>query len=164
MTEDPDLRLLLDDLATATEGDAPRTLPPRSYSSKAFYELEVERIFTREWLMVGRADELPDPGDRYTIEIAGEPIVIVRDNSGGLRALSGVCRHRYFPVTEPGFAQGRRLTCAYHRWSYGLDGSCVAAPLMDDTPGFDMSCVALPERALRLASDTHHPSGAAPRE
>ena len=150
MADDPELRSLLDDLGAATEGDASRTLPAKSYSSKAFYDREIERIFTREWIMVGRADELADTGDRYTIEIAGEPIVIVRGDDGSLRALSGVCRHRYFPVTEPGFAKSRRLTCAYHRWSYGLDGGCVAAPLMDDTPGFDISCVALPELAVEI--------------
>jgi phenylpropionate dioxygenase-like ring-hydroxylating dioxygenase large terminal subunit len=150
MTDDSEVRSLLAELAAATDGDVSRTLPARSYSSAAFYELEIEHIFTHEWIMVGRADELPDPGDRYTIEITGEPIVIVRGDDGKLRALSGVCRHRYFPVTEPGFASGRRLTCAYHRWSYGLDGGCVAAPLMDDTPGFDRTCVALPELQLTI--------------
>lgn len=138
-----DLDTLIDQLA-----EPGRPLPAQAYSDPGLYRREVERIFAQEWLLVARADELPEPGDRYMVDIVGEPVVIVRDSDDELRAFSGVCRHRYFPVAEPGFGRGRRLTCAYHRWSYGLDGRCVAAPLMDDTDGFDRSTIRLPELAL----------------
>jgi phenylpropionate dioxygenase-like ring-hydroxylating dioxygenase large terminal subunit len=139
---------LLASLRSGAAGSTPQALPARAYSSPALFALEVDRIFRREWLLVARADEIPDTGDRVTVDVVGEPVVIVRGEDQRLRALSGVCRHRYFPLSEPGFSTGRRLTCSYHRWSYGLDGRCVAAPLMDDTPGFDRSQIALPSLPL----------------
>jgi phenylpropionate dioxygenase-like ring-hydroxylating dioxygenase large terminal subunit len=151
VTDAPGLDALLAELRSATSDQRrPRALPATAYSSPELYAREVDRIFGREWLLVARADELPEPGDRLTVDIVGEPVIVVRGEDRELRALSGVCRHRYFPVTEAGFSSGRRLTCAYHRWSYGLDGVAVAAPLMDDAPDFDLSCVALPELRLEV--------------
>lgn len=150
MSSDGRLRTLLTELGARAHDERLRPLPALAYSSPDVFEMEMDRIFGREWVLVARADELPDVGDRLTVVLAGEPVVIVRGDDGELRALSGVCRHRYFPVTEPGFGSGRRLTCAYHRWSYGLDGRCRAAPLMDDTEGFDRSAVVLPRLPLEV--------------
>ena len=70
------------------------SMPPRAYVSEAFHELEMEHIFRREWQCVGRVDEVEKPGDYLAWEIAGEPVLVVRDEQGTLRALSNVCRHR----------------------------------------------------------------------
>ena len=49
------------------------------YSSPEVYRLEVERLFMKRWLFVGREEELPRAGDYFTLRVAGEPIVIARD-------------------------------------------------------------------------------------
>ena len=71
-----------------------RGLAPVRYTSPEFYALEVERIFRREWLCLGRADEVAAPGDYLTLDLLGEPLIMVRDATGVVRVLSAVCRHR----------------------------------------------------------------------
>jgi len=68
-------------------------MPKSGYTSPEFAALEQTHIFARDWLCAGRADTLPDPGDCQTMNIAGEPVIVLRDRDGQLRALSNVCRH-----------------------------------------------------------------------
>lgn len=116
--------------------DEARLLPPVLYTSPEFYEFERRAIFRREWLCVGRADQLAEPGDFRCITIAGEPLIAVRDQAGELRVMSAVCRHRGMVLAE-GSGNCRRFTCPYHHWSYGLDGRLLGAPAMDRAVGFD---------------------------
>lgn len=116
--------------------DEARLLPPVLYTSPEFYEFERRSIFRREWLCVGRADQLAEPGDFRCVTIAGEPLIAVRDQDGELRVMSAVCRHRGMVLAE-GSGNCRRFTCPYHHWSYGLDGQLLGAPAMDRAVGFD---------------------------
>ena len=116
--------------------DEARLLPPVLYTSPEFYEFERRAIFRREWLCVGRADQLAEPGDFRCVTIAGEPLIAVRDQDGELRVVSAVCRHRGMVLAE-GSGNCRRFTCPYHHWSYGLDGRLLGAPAMDRAVGFD---------------------------
>lgn len=116
--------------------DEARLLPPVLYTSPEFYEFERRAIFRREWLCVGRADQLAEPGDFRCVTIAGEPLIAARDQDGGLRVMSAVCRHRGMVLAE-GSGNCRRFTCPYHHWSYGLDGQLLGAPAMDRAVGFD---------------------------
>ncbi len=103
------------------------TLPARWYTDPAFLSLETERIFAKAWQPVGRAEMVLRPGDFFTCELAGEPLVITRDKAGVLRGFINVCRHRAGPVAS---GQGNRksLQCRYHGWTYGLDGRLLNAP------------------------------------
>ena len=123
-------------------GDLPlesgETMPSRAYTSPELYELELDRIFRREWLCVARADEITGPGDYLAVDLPGLPLVITRDERGELHALSRICRHRFMDVLPPELAARKgnlpRLTCPYHAWTYRLNGQCAgqlaAAPLM----------------------------------
>ena len=122
------------------------SLPPQGYYSPAFYQLETERIFSREWVCVGHQDEVPAPGDFFTTELVGEQIIIIRDASG-VRALSNVCRHRCSQLLE-GRANVERIVCPYHGWTYGLDGRLLKTTYMEQARGFEPSNLCLP--ALRL--------------
>lgn len=116
--------------------DEARLLPPVLYTSPEFFEFERRAIFQREWLCVGRADQLAEPGDFRCITIAGEPLIVVMDADGELRVMSAVCRHRGMVLAE-GLGNCRRFTCPYHHWSYGLDGKLLGTPAMDRAVGFD---------------------------
>ena len=88
--------------ALATSSDRVQegcTLPPQAYVSPEFFDLEVERIFKREWLCVGHVAQVPQVGDYFTIELFNEPMVIVRGKDR-IRALSSVCRHRWAPIAK----------------------------------------------------------------
>ena len=127
-----------------------RTLPREAYLSPDAFARERERIFCREWLCVGRADELAAPGDYVVKDVAGESILIVRTREGDLRAFYNVCRHRgsqLVPDCGAGhFASGIR--CPYHSWTYTLEGELRTAPFLDEASG-------LARRELSL-----HPVGA----
>ena len=111
-------------------------LAAECYRDPAFFELELERALRPAWHPVARWDALPDPGDYASLDLFGEPLVIVRDEARRLRVFSRVCRHRAHPVVE-GCGNTRAFVCPYHRWTYGLDGCLRGAPLMMGTPGFD---------------------------
>lgn len=110
-------------------------MPPSVYTSQAFMEREIESIFAREWYCVGRADALKEPGDYVTAELARQPVIVIRDRDGGLRALSNVCLHRMSTMLE-GRGHARAITCPYHGWTYNLDGSLRGAPAMSLNEGF----------------------------
>lgn len=78
------------------------TLPPTAYTSQAFYDLEVEKIFRRNWLSVAHVSEIPNPGDYLPIELCGELLMVVHGRDGVIRTMSRVCLHRWAPlVNEP---------------------------------------------------------------
>ncbi len=115
-----------------------RTLPGHYYTSQETYAEETEQIFARRWIAVGRADEIPEAGDYVLRPVAGESIIVVRDQGGTVRAFYNVCRHRGTRLREE--ARGRlseTIQCPYHAWTYALDGRLVAAPHMHDVTGFD---------------------------
>ena len=112
------------------------TLPPWCYTSSAFYEREIARIFHKEWNFIGRADRIPNPGDYFTVEFAGVPVVVVRGEDGAIRAFSNVCRHRGARIMS-GEGNASSFRCPYHSWIYGLDGHLERAPEMQETLAFD---------------------------
>ena len=121
-----------------------RAMPKSVYTSDAFAALERRHIFAAEWLCAGRAEALPDPGDYLTMTIAGEPVIVLRDRDGAIRAMSNVCRHRMSVLLE-GRGNTRLITCPYHAWTYALDGQLRGAPAMTRNLGFCREDIALPQ-------------------
>jgi phenylpropionate dioxygenase-like ring-hydroxylating dioxygenase large terminal subunit len=124
--------------------DRAETLPPECYTDAAFYAFEKAALFDREWLCLGREDWVKAPGDYFTTQIVGEPIVVARGRDGVVRAMSAVCQHRAMLVAE-GKGNARGFVCPYHHWVYGLDGRLVNAPAMERTCDFDKTKVGLPQ-------------------
>lgn len=132
--ETPDLH----DEATLGESlDAGYTLPAAWYTDPASFARERERIFRRHWQYVGLAEQVANPGDFFTCALGEAPLVVVRDEAGALRAFANVCRHRGSQLVLEACGSRKTLQCAYHAWTYNLDGSLRAAPGMKDEPGFD---------------------------
>jgi Rieske 2Fe-2S family protein len=122
-----------------------RTLPRDHYFSPEIFAREQERIFWRDWFVVGRAEELAEPGDYVVKDVAGESILIVRTRSGALAAHYNVCRHRGSQLVPAGgtghFAGGIR--CPYHSWTYTLEGGLRTAPFLDESDGLARSELSL---------------------
>ncbi|MEC4771280.1 SRPBCC family protein [Burkholderia cenocepacia] len=145
-TAAPSIDVIVRDLKTNCErdfGDA-RAMPPGVYTSPEFLEREQQTLFRNEWLCMGRASALPNPGDYLTAEIAGQPIIVIRRDDGTLRAMSNVCLHRMSTLLE-GRGNVRRIVCPYHAWNYSLDGDLRAAPMMDRQDGFCKDSYKLPQ-------------------
>ncbi|MBA2691813.1 MAG: aromatic ring-hydroxylating dioxygenase subunit alpha [Rubrobacter sp.] len=128
--------------------DLASTLVPEAYTSRAFFDIERERVFATSWIAIGYTSEVEAPGDVIVAEVAGRSIIAVRNNDGELRAFHNVCRHRATKLLDEGCGPQRRIRCPYHSWTYDLDGNCLGTPLFegsdipDDQRGiFDMSDV-----------------------
>ena len=128
--------------ATVTDTDPALrfTLPGWVYHNEEFHALEREKIFLPSWQVVGHASELPETGDYLTFELFGRRGFVVRGDDGALRAFHNVCRHRAHAVVggERGHCS-RFLTCAYHGWTYHLDGRNRSISAPDTFPKFDRS-------------------------
>jgi Rieske 2Fe-2S family protein len=114
-----------------------RTLPRSYYTDPGFFRAELESLFYASWVHVGRSEVLADPGDYFTREIGEESVVVLRDAEGRASAFHNVCRHRGTRLCRSD--QGRlpgALQCAYHSWTYGLDGRLRSAPHMEKVEGF----------------------------
>ena len=123
------------------------SLPPWCYTDERFFKLEVERIFMRVWNLVGRDDLMPNPGDYLATDVAGIPIILIRDQNGQARAFANSCRHRATQLLS-GEGNCQAIVCPYHHWAFALDGNLISAAGMEDTIGFDMADYGL--KPLRL--------------
>ena len=142
MTINTPVRELIENVSAPFE--EARAMPRSVYTSQEFLASELKDVFTREWVCVGRASALAQPGDYIAYELAGEPIIVLRDKDGGLRAMSNVCRHRMSTMLE-GTGNRRAIVCPYHGWSYNLDGTLRAAPAMHLNRGFHKEDCRLPQ-------------------
>ena len=98
--------------------------------------------------MAGRADQVREPGSFFTVEIAGEPIVVVRDEAGVLHAFSNVCRHRAAQVINQPEGKVTKLRCRYHGWTYDLAGRLRGTPEFDGVADFRREDNGLPVLAI----------------
>lgn len=117
-------------------------LPNWCYTSDEFYALEVEHIFKKAWNYVGHASQISTPGDFFTHEITGIPIVLVHGVDGVIRAFYNSCRHRGAPIAA-GEGNCKRFTCPYHSWTYSTDGSLVATPQIEEDENLKHSALNL---------------------
>src|SRR5215216_2666449 len=117
--------------------DRASTIPSSWYTSKDFYELELKTVFARSWQLAGRVDQVREPGNYVTTDIAGEPIVIVRGNDGVLRAFFNVCRHHAAAVMTETEGKAAQLRCPYHGWTYSLEGELKGTPDFSGVCNFD---------------------------
>lgn len=113
-----------------------RTIPARWYGDADVYARERRAVFGDCWQMAGRATLVSEPGSFLTVEIAGEPILIIRDGDGALRAFFNVCRHRAAPVVTEAAGKATRLRCRYHGWTYDLSGRLRGTPEFDGVADF----------------------------
>ncbi len=113
-------------------GEAVTSFSREYYVSTEWFEREMDRVLSRQWIYAGHESEIPAIGDFFLREVGDESIVVTRDGDG-LHALFNVCRHRGARLCQQARGNTRRLVCPYHRWTYALDGQLLGAPAMPDT-------------------------------
>jgi choline monooxygenase len=113
-----------------------KTIPNLWYFDPQIYEAERRAVFGDTWQMVGRLDQLPQPGSYFTANIAGEPILVVHDGEGKLRAFFNVCRHRAAQVMNEPEGTATKLRCRYHGWTYDLSGRLRGTPEFEGVADF----------------------------
>jgi phenylpropionate dioxygenase-like ring-hydroxylating dioxygenase large terminal subunit len=120
-------------------------IPAARHTDDAFFEQELEHVFGRSWLIAGRAEDAPNPGDYFTCNDLRHPVVVVRGNDSNLRAYYNTCQHRGAPVVRDAKGSARRLRCQYHSWTYDIDsGKLVSIPDERDFVDLDIDNLCLP--------------------
>src|SRR5438552_2832979 len=114
-----------------------KTLPQSYFVLQEVFATEREEIFAAQWQCVGHQSQLAGAGDYFVANVAGESLIILRDQQGEVRGFYNVCRHRGTRLCEAKLGQFREtIQCPYHAWTYGLDGKLLGAPHMDKVEGF----------------------------
>jgi choline monooxygenase len=120
------------------------TIPSDWYTDPAFFEFDQKKLFAAHWQYFGHVSQLRQVGDFIVGDVAGNPVIVVRDKQENLRAFYNVCRHRAGPLaTENGNA--KLLRCQYHGWSYNLEGELIGTPKFEGVEGFDKKNCRLPQ-------------------
>jgi choline monooxygenase len=126
---------------TASEWDSIRapiaralTLPARAYTDEAIFRAEADRVFRRNWMAIGYAHTVPQPGDARPIEILGMPLLLVRGDDRRVRVFHNICPYDGCLVAIEPVVAARELEVLYHGWRYDLRGRLTAAPYWDGTP------------------------------
>jgi len=118
------------------------------YNDADVYRADIERIFSRHWLVAGHASSAPTPGDYFLYEMDGESVIIIRGADDQIRAFANVCRHRGSRICSKTQGHATVLVCPYHAWAYNLDGSIRSARMMG--PEFDAKSFALKPVHVRV--------------
>ena len=124
-------------LRNLMEFEAARTAPPDGfpglpdipagrYNDPRFFELELQHIWRKSWLLAAHIDELPEPGSFMLWENAGQPVLLVHDTDGNVNAFYNTCSHRGAPVVTEQSGRKKRFACPYHGWTYSDKGELLA--------------------------------------
>ena len=115
-------------------------LPAHYYFDRAHYERELRRIWFRNWVYVGRSEELQAPRSFRTFEIGDQRILLVRDDAGQLQGFYNTCRHRGAALCREarGLLRSPAIICPYHAWVYDLQGELLRTSSKAHAQGFDV--------------------------
>ncbi|WP_120501746.1 aromatic ring-hydroxylating dioxygenase subunit alpha [Roseovarius sp. EL26] len=147
---DKPLSDVLNELRVAADRpfEAARPIPAAVNHSSEFYGHEQKTVFMKEWICIGRTDEIVSPGDYITHEIASVPVLIVRQKDDSICGFVNACAHRFACLAADETGSAKRFMCRYHAWTYDLDGRLIRAPYMEMKEGFDLADHGL--RALQI--------------
>lgn len=128
-------RLLALDADATTEMSAePMLLDAARFTDPVRHDAERRALFVERPQLFAFSSDLPEPGSFVTEDLAGIPVLVVRDDEGVVRAFRNACRHRGMKVVE-GCGQARRFTCPYHAWVYDRIGRLTGIPFAEAFEG-----------------------------
>ncbi len=133
----PSLREIIDSYNPDAPLEEALTIPAPWYTDQTLYNLELQTVFANSWHLAARVDQLCEPGQYVTSDIAAEPIVVVRGSDGVLRGFFNACRHHAAAVMTEPEGRANQLRCPYHGWTYSLAGELKGTPDFSGVCNFD---------------------------
>ncbi|MCI0661510.1 MAG: aromatic ring-hydroxylating dioxygenase subunit alpha [Acidobacteria bacterium] len=134
---DHSLRKIIESYRPNSSLEEAWTIPADWYVDPRMLELERQTVFARSWQLVGRVDQVLEPGKYLTCELAGEPLLVVRGDDRILRGFFNVCRHHAAALKTEPEGETRNLRCPYHGWTYSLEGALCGTPDFAGVSNFD---------------------------
>jgi phenylpropionate dioxygenase-like ring-hydroxylating dioxygenase large terminal subunit len=120
-------------------------IPVGRHTSDEFWALEQEHVWPKVWVLAGRAEDIPGPGDYFLFDDLRVPVIVVRGKDSTIRAFYNTCQHRGAPVVRDPVGTVRTLRCQYHSWTYDISsGALINVPDERDFVGLDTSLRCLP--------------------
>jgi glycine betaine catabolism A len=133
----------------ATYKQGAMTLARDYYVSPEVFHDEQERLFRQKWVCVGRSEQIAKNGEYFLAMVAGESLIILRDQESRLRGFYNICRHRGTRLCEEHTGRfSGSIQCPYHAWTYSTDGQLIGAPHMNEVAGFDRRAFPLHDIAV----------------
>jgi phenylpropionate dioxygenase-like ring-hydroxylating dioxygenase large terminal subunit len=114
-------------------------IPAGRYVDKRFFDLEIEHVWKKSWLLAAHIDELPETGNFLLWENTGQPILLVHARDGAINAFYNTCSHRGAPIVVEKSGKKKRFTCPYHGWNYNDRGELLAIRDPEDFSNLDLS-------------------------
>ena len=108
--------------------DKSASLSKDRYISEDFMRSEWNGIWTKAWLFAGLESDLSETGDFFVYDIGRESIVITRNDENEISAFYNVCQHRGNKIVTLESGSFNKVSCPYHGWTYGLDGTLEHVP------------------------------------
>lgn len=128
-----------------------REVSLRVFSDPEIYQLELERIFARQWLWLAHESEIPNPGDYVLRNIGEDGVIVTRGKDGQVNVLLNVCAHRGMEVCRTDKGNAQAFNCPYHGWNFGIDGALLGAPYESQMYGdWDKSRYGLQKLAVNV--------------
>lgn len=138
---------------TASQPRIGYLLPAEAYTSQAWFDWEQRELFGRCWNFVGMTDDLAEVGDYLTVDVGPNPLVVLRDLQGQLRAFHNLCRHRGMVMLQGSGNVRTGISCLYHHWNYGLDGELRRVPQLERFDGMATGEWGLKEASVSVWND-----------
>src|SRR5262245_12745519 len=107
-------------------------ISPRILIDEEIYRLELEKLFGRTWLFLAHDSMIAKPGDFYSTYMGADPVVVVRQKDGSVRAFLNVCRHRGMKVCRAEEGNTKVFMCPYHGWTFTVSGALISVPLYEE--------------------------------
>lgn len=125
-----DTRVALADVSGVVENVTAlaRSLPSEAYTSQAYLDAELDQLFFKEWLYACPLALLPEERHATPIVVAGQPVLLVKDETGGIAAFHNVCPHRGVLLVAQPCRVRQHLVCPYHGWQFSFSGQLIRTP------------------------------------
>jgi PAH dioxygenase large subunit len=142
----------MDLLEQMSESLANGEIPAGIFNDAEIFALERRRVFARSWVYLAHESEIPEPGDYVMRAIVDDQFVVVRDESGEVRALLNHCRHKGMQICRSEAGNASHFRCPYHGWTYRNDGALIGVPVQRDAYGDRLDKAQLGLHSIRVAS------------
>ena len=106
-----------------------REVSMRVLSDRELYEIEMDKVFSKTWIMLAHDTEIPKSGDYVVRDLGDDQVIVSRAAGGKIHVSLNICPHRGMRVCTAEAGNALTHRCIYHGWAFRADGSFIGAPV-----------------------------------